>query len=141
MTIINGYLDKIFDKTQVGNSSNPFNYNSNQMRLSLQTQIMGYINGPLANANSATAENGETLTFAALNLPMPTSLQPSQGNFWLTQANQVLSSWGPTTVRESTSDNYGFKPRFGYSVKFVTMQDLLNQGVSSDSDDLSSVPH
>jgi hypothetical protein len=135
---ISNMIDSIFGKVQVGTSSNRFNFSTYNMGQSLKTQIKTYIDS--LSAGGTVGENGETQTFAAIELPMPTTLKP--GPFWLTKANQVLSSWGPSAVRESSADAFGFKPRFAYSVKFVTMQDLQSQGIGSEDDsDLSAVVH
>ena len=72
----------------------------------------------------------------------PSRLQVMQGPgkpFWISKAEEAMSSWGPDYVR--TSAGLKFTPRFGYSVKFVTMQDLKAQGMSTDDPDIDDVKH
>ena len=133
-TVVQTFLDKMFQKTQVNVGDNPFGIDKVSLRQLLLDRITAYINGTLVSSLPGTTENGETLTFAAIQLPMPSDLQPSDKKLWLTKSAEVLSSWGPGAVS-------GYSPRFGYSVKFVTMRDLASQGVASDSDDLSTVNH
>jgi hypothetical protein len=111
------------------------------LRASLEQNIGSYIDNDLP-AGGALAEHGETLTFAAIELPMAQTNPPLAKNptYWLTASNEVLSSWGPPFARLNASTN-GFKPRFGYSVKFVAMQDLLKSGMNSSDDDQEKVSH
>jgi hypothetical protein len=135
--IVDGFLDQVFPKTQIGNNGNAFGFSLTEMKSNVRSQILGYINTVLpAGTNS---ENGETTTFAALAPPIPQGLSPV-GQFWLTQASQVMSSWGPQSIRTASS-TYGFTPRFGYSVKFVTMHDLEKQGVQDEDGDLDNLYH
>lgn len=132
-SVVQKFIDGMFEKTQVDVKDNPFGIDKVSMRQLLLTQINDYITNALTSAKPGTTENGESVTFAAVELPIPKTIAPSKNNFWLTQANQVTSSWAPTYPR--------FTPRFGYSVKFVTMRDLATRGVASPSDDLSVVNH
>jgi hypothetical protein len=130
------YLDKIFPKTEIGTADNPFGMSMEAMRSSLQTFITAYIQTALASGNPSLTENGETTTFAALTLPMPSGLKPSTTqSFWLTQATQVSSSWAPG------SPTSRYTPRFGYSVKFATLHDLQKEGLGAGEDDLDAVAH
>jgi hypothetical protein len=134
---VTSFVDKIFDKTQVSN--NVFNIKMDDMRNMVTTQITKYIESAMTDPSKS--EHGETQTFASMELPMPPSLKPGK-NFWLTEASQVLSSWAPTHLRlNGGDDGFGFDPRFGYSVKFVTMHDLATQGLSTDNEDVSKVNH
>jgi hypothetical protein len=134
---VNQFMDKIFAKTQV--SENAFGIQMNDMRVLISGQITNYITNAMTNPQ--TSERGETQTFASIELPMPAALKPGS-NFWLTEASQVTSSWAPTYGRVSgDADGFGFSPRFGYSVKFVTLRDLQGQGLSSDDDDVANVSH
>ena len=138
-------LDKIFDKAQVA-GNNPFGIDMMTLRSTLQASIEGYIRSHLDSPSTAPGtENGESATFAAIELPMtadPSRLQVMQGPgkpFWISKAEEAMSSWGPDYVR--TSAGLKFTPRFGYSVKFVTMQDLKAQGMSTDDPDIDDVKH
>ena len=134
---VSKFLDLVFDKTQV--TANVFGINQNDMRIMLSGQVTGYINSTLNDPKQS--ELGETQTFASIELPMPVTLQKGTG-FWLTEANQVLSSWAPSYGRTTgAADGFGFSPRFGYSVKFVTLHDLQSQGISSDDEDIQNVSH
>ena len=70
---------------------------------------------------------------------MPTTLKKDK-LFWLTKADQVLSSWAPNFVKIE-KDGVGFRPRFGYSVKFVTLHDLQAQGLPTEDEDSTNVSH
>ncbi|MBC7397089.1 MAG: hypothetical protein H7333_06565 [Bdellovibrionales bacterium] len=128
------FMNDLFPQTSVSND-NPFNIDLVQMRYQIEEAINLYISSSLSTGRET--ENGETLTFAALDLPM-SGLTPSQG-YWLTDAAQVLSSWGPKFSH--LENGYGFQARFGYSVKFVTMQNLLTEGITDDDGDLSKIHH
>lgn len=136
-TRIQQFLDLMFATTSVG--QNAFGISPEEMKLSLSTTINGYIQ-KLESGNPGN-ENGESLTFAAIELPMaqPTEMK-KKPEFWLTEANEVLSSWGPRFSRTSTGTS-GIQPRFGYSVKFVTMQNLLSSGMADSDGDLEKVSH
>jgi hypothetical protein len=120
------FLDRMFASANVGKDE--FGMDQQIMKANLQSTINGYISKLQSGVGT---ENQESLTFAAIELPMKTNTQPNP-QYWLTGANEVLSSWGPNN-----------SPRFGYSVKFVTMQGLLSPVVGmADSDgDLEKVSH
>jgi hypothetical protein len=129
-------LKTMFATTNVG--QNALGIDEQQMRTSLLTTINAYISK--LNSSNAT-ENNETTTFAAIELPMRNSQTMTKNkNFWLTEANEVLSSWGPKFARVDAG-NPRFQPRFGYSVKFVTMQNLLSAGMADTDGDLEKVSH
>ena len=135
---MNQFLGAMFNITQVGVDP-VFGVDVK----SIGTQITSTLSTYLANIDTAGGELGETSTLASIELPMD-NLTPGSKQFWLTEANQVLSSWAPDAVRTSTASGAGafaFKPRFGYSVKFVSMQDLLSEGIASDDPDISQVTH
>ena len=137
---INQFLDAMFAHTSVGKNS--MGFNPADLRLEIYKTMTDYINGNLTNGSGA--EYNESLTFAAVQLPIqlgaPFATVPSASNLWLNQANQVLSSWAPDQARLSDSA-YGLMPRFGYSVKFVTLQDLVAGGMPASDGDLTKVNH
>ena len=130
----NGFIDSIFAKTQVG--ANDFGISMSTLNVALKHNIETYM-GHLASATST--ENGETATFAAVELPLSPGLTPAP--FWLTQSSEVLSSWGPKYARVTPGAPPHYQARFGYSVKFVTLQSLLQQGMADQDGDLSKVSH
>jgi len=123
------FIEKMFKKTNVG--KNALGLDDQTVKQSLEDTINQYITKLDTGTNT---EHSESSTFAAIELPMSpgsnTPVQPSTQGFWLTQSNEVLSSWS----RSGT-------PRFGYSVKFVTMQNLLSQGMPDLTGDLGKVSH
>jgi hypothetical protein len=124
---IDAFIGSMFASTQTANSSMGINYQNTGD--DIKTTIHGYISSGIDVP--ATSENGESSTFAAVLLPMPVAnLSNPNPKFWLTQPNQVLTSWGPSAI-----------PRFGYSVKFVTLQNLKSEGMPFYDDDLEKVSH
>ena len=108
----------------------------------LNSSLNAYISGTLEPAKNE-AELQESKTFAAVALPIHPNLQPPKGaeaGNWLTKEAEVISSWGPSYARLSNG-SYGFKPRFGYSVKHVAVRDLVRQGVVDTEGDLEAVGH
>ena len=139
--VIKNFIDKMFEVTQVSTNDNAFNIDKPALHDLVLQQTTEYINSKLDAAVAGTTENGETLTFASLELPEANLASPNAGplsaspdQFWLTLSSEVLTSWGPGATN-------AFRPRFGYSVKFVTLRDLAAMGVVSDTDDLSIVNH
>ena len=121
-------LDKMFKTTNVG--TNSLGIDDQAMKSSLNQTIDAYITKLDAGTDT---ENAETTTFAAVELPMSpgSNIQlDSQPDFWLTQSKEVLSSWSRSGA-----------PRFGYSVRFVTMQNLLSLGMPDADGDLEKVSH
>jgi|GEM_PF-2541926 len=98
--------------------------------------IQGYL-GKLSIGTGG--ENQETETFAAIELPMYKIENPGPKPFWLTQAKQVLTSWGPSYTR--IANGIGYAPRFGYSVKHVALRELLQEGVPDMDSELEKVAH
>jgi len=138
---ITDFMDEVFGTTSVSGQTNG-NFNGVDMlalKSTIQGQIIAYVNGPLMSGKGS--ENEETTTFAAIELPMvpATTVSPSPQKYWLTESKEVLSSWAPLFTR--TSSGVGFKPRFGYSVKFVAMQDLLQAGMNESDSDEGNVSH
>jgi hypothetical protein len=102
------------------------------------TGIDGYIRNSIHRG--ADSEYNETDTFAAIELPMA-NLSPSNSlKYWLTKGTEVRSSWGPDHEKIS-ADKVKWRPRFGYSVKLVSMHDLLSQGVSTSDPDQENMTH
>jgi hypothetical protein len=135
---ISQVIDQTFGNAQVS-GQNPFKINMDDMKSEIKRRIAEYVNGPLASANQS--ELDESLTFAALDLPMANVPRPPQGSsYWLTEARSVQTAWAPTYAR-ITGGQLGFQPRFAYSVKFVTMQNLLQAGMPDADDELGKVSH
>ena len=134
------FMTQVFGKTSVGN--NAFGINMPTLKADVESKIWGYVQSDLTKGGALT-EYGETTTFAAIELPMSPAIPyapPVGGMFWLTKPEQVLSSWGPDNLTISAG-NKGFQPRFGYSVKFVAMQKLIQSGMNSADDDEANVQH
>jgi hypothetical protein len=138
--VINQFLDAMFQHTSVG--TNALGINVADLRSQIFNTLTQYISGKLT-AGTGTELN-ESLTFAAVQLPIQKTpiygVTPSATNMWLTEANQVLSSWGPDQGRLSDT-TYGLMPRFGYSVKFVTLQELVAAGMPASDEDVNNVNH
>jgi len=133
-------LGKVFSNA-VSGTNNFFNIDTFSLKTDLLAQMTSYASAALKQGS--TSENGETETFAALELPMvphssnpPKPIQPSPQSFWLTRPEQVLSSWSPPHLQGAPNPT----PRFGYSVKFVAMQNVL-QGSSGPDEDQEKVEH
>lgn len=126
---IGTYIDKFLKGSLPNVLPNQYGLSGEQVRQQTKTALQDYINGHLEKGENS--ELHETLTFAAVELPMAWLKRPAKKPFWLTQASEVLSSWGPE----------GKKPRFGYSVRFVALRDLMSQGVSNPDSTLDSVSH
>ena len=142
-TQISTMMDVVFPNAVTG--TNPFGMDMSKVKADLLTHMNSYVTGSLT-VGGGKSEHGETETFAALELPMvsqysnpPTPIVPNP-SFWLTQPNQVLSSWGPDYLNVDSSGSKKFQPRFGYSVKFVAMQDIT-QGTAAPDDDQQKVEH
>ncbi len=140
---ISAFMDEVFGLTQVSGTGS-FGIDMMALKSTLQSQLINYVTGPM-NSGQATSEHGETTTFAAIELPMAPAPSPgpivtaNPNNFWLTRSEEVISSWAPAFVRHSSGND--FKPRFGYSVKFVAMHDVLGSGMQATDDDLENVSH
>ena len=122
---------------------NPLQNNSYGMSLptirdKVNDNLNAYISGPMRSGNQV--ENAETETFAAIELPMADLEKSKSKPFWLTESNQVLSSWSPEHNKISGYE-VKFTPRFSYSVKLVAIRDLLHQGVSSEDADMETLSH
>lgn len=140
------FIDRVFGADTIGgtgqgNTQNPFGVNQDQLKATINEQLVQYINGALTNGRDS--EYNESLTFAALELPMFQLPDPPAGaGYWIKDANSVLTSWAPTAARiRGGANGLGFKPRFGYSVKFVTLQNLLQNGMPASDDMLENVTH
>ena len=134
---VDTFLTKIFATTN-SSGANAFGVNMKDIGTQVGQTIKGYI-----QKMDASGELGESSTIASIELPMD-NLTPGSKLFWLTGANQVLSSWAPDAVRGNGAQDesgFPFRPRFGYSVKFVSMQNLMSEGVQSDDPDVSNVTH
>lgn len=135
-------MDAVFGQTQVSGTGTFTGVDMIALRGTLETELNAYINGPL-NQGLGASEHGETTTFAAIQLPMAVAnppIQPNPNKYWLTTANEVRSSWAPDYGRLGPG-NIGHLSRFGYSVKFVAMQNLLQSGMNSQDDDQGNVSH
>lgn len=136
-------MGEVFGTTAVP-GTNPFAVDMMALKGVLQSELTSYVMGPLASGGSAS-EHGETTTFASIQLPMAQPLPPDDPitphaqKYWLTTSSEVLSSWGPEFGKQSSGQS--FKPRFGYSVKFVAMQNLLQSGMNQTDDDEAKLSH
>jgi hypothetical protein len=137
---ITDFMDEVFGLTQVTGTGQFSGVDMMALKATLQSELIAYVTGPL-NAGGNLSEHGETTTFAAIELPMApnTPIAPNPQKYWLTTSNEVLSSWAPPYSRLSTGP--GFRPRFGYSVKFVAMQNLLQGGMNEADSDEGKVSH
>ena len=145
---IDDALEPIFPSTATQN--NAFGFDPADVRADLSSKIYAYINSKMAQGGAAT-ENGETQTFAAIDLPMAppppatanapvnAPLPPSAQGLWLTKSAETNSSWGPD--RSGGAGNAAIPARFGFSVKFVAVQQLLKAGMAATDDDLENVTH
>jgi hypothetical protein len=102
--------------------------------------LKGYITNSLNNGT--LTENGETSSFAAIQLPMY-NLQAPTKPFWVNQRKNVLTSWAPSYIRKGPSSfNLAGEPGFGYSVKHVAISTLLTEGLpNATTDELDDIPH
>ena len=106
----------------------------------LNNKIKADISNYLSDLKSKTnTENQETVTFAAIELPIQNDVSDSNG-FWLNSASAVRTSWGPNNGK-TDNGKFGLQPRFGYSVKFVALQSLLKAGMADPDGDLEKVNH
>jgi hypothetical protein len=144
--IVDDALDTVFPQTATQN--NAFGLDPIAIRSDLSIKMTDYIKNKLVQGGAAS-ENGETQTFAAIDLPMappPPStngaasapLNASPQGFWLTTASETNSSWAPD---RGVTGNSTIDSRFGFSVKFVAMQQLINQGTAASDDDMENVTH
>ncbi len=140
LTKVDQFLGQVFPLTSVGPTTG-IGIDMATTRATVAASIKNYIQTNLSTGRGT--ENGETETLAAIELPLSDKtgkpIAQSTGGNWLTTSKQVLSSWGPDSVR--LKGDYGFTPRFGYSVKFVTVRDLKAQGLASDDDDIDKIEH
>ena len=139
---ITDFMDEVFSVTSVsGQTAGNFKgVNMLDLKSTLQSQMIAYVRGPLESG--VLSEHGETTTFAAIELPMapdrPLGVSPQK--FWLTESREVLSSWAPSFTGNNSSGD--FRPRFGYSVKFVALQNLLQSGmIGTGDEDETKVSH
>ncbi len=130
------FIEKMFP-TGFSSGSNPFGLDYVKVKAVLIQELNDYDSA--LQSNLQLTENQESETFAAVELPIQKEVLPSGNRSWLTTADEVLSSWGPDNVR-GDGGAYGLHPRFGYSVKFVTMQNLIKAGMPGD-EDLQKVSH
>ncbi|NDF14982.1 hypothetical protein EB061_06630 [bacterium] len=130
---INTYIDKFLKSSLPNTIPNEYGLSGEQVRTQTADALQTYIKGPLQAANGS--ELRETETFAAVELPMAWLTPPKKGKFWLTNAREVLSSWAPGMAFST------YKPRFGYSVRFVALRDLASQGVAPQDSVLDTISH
>jgi len=114
-----------------------YGYNPETTYNTALDSIKRYINEALING--VQPENTESLTFAAIELPMYNLNSPDTQSFWLTKGTEVLTSWGPRHIKTASGPYYS--PRFGYSVKHVALRELMSEGVNSMDDEIDSIPH
>lgn len=134
---INAIVEQNFPQ-QIG-SNNVWGVDYGALKNQIKAGVANYVNNHLAGATQS--EFNESLTFAAIELPMAGVKPAPQGKrYWVAEEDTVRTSWAPAYARID-GGNLGFKPRFGYSVKFVTLQNLLKVGMPANDDDLTKVSH
>lgn len=145
--VINKMLDDMYSKTSVGTPPDAV-ANDQQIRTEILNGMNEYLNQLKNPKGPPATENNESVTFAAIELPMQSEMEPSPSKYWLTQAKEVLSSWGPSYTRGQgglygAQMPAGFQPRFGFSVKFVSFGTLLKQGMPEPTElgDFESLEH
>jgi len=116
----------------------PYGFTPQQVYDKAKNSIMGYIHSNLVTGLGS--EHQETETLAAIEIPMANLQASVTKKFWVTEGRQVLTSWAPTFLRTNDRD-FAYTPRFGYSVKFVALRDLIREGVPDLDSELESVSH
>ncbi len=133
---VDQFLQSIFPNVSVSND--PVGLNLSDLRNKLKTSLVNYIGGTALSTGGNYSENGETETFAALELPIQNVTQPKP--YMVTTAKEVRTSWSPDHHKVSSYD-VKFTPRFGYSVKLVSFRDLMRQGLTTDDPDVEKMSH
>ena len=126
---IKNTFDDIFGQT--GLSQGSINWQS--VKQQIQADMLEYVTSKMPTGGAAT-ENGETQTFAAIELPMAQWTNFVPNKYWLTKSEEVRSSWAP--IVKGT-----INPRFGYSVKLVALQNLTASGATINEDDKDNINH
>jgi hypothetical protein len=129
---VNTYIENFLKQSLPNTLPNQYGLSGELVRTQTRDALQDYIKGPLTQGTGS--ELRETLTFAAVEHPMAW-LEPAKSPFWLTQASEVLSSWGPENSPR------GYQRRFGYSVRFVALRDLMAQVGANQDTTLDSVSH
>ncbi len=133
---VDQFLQSIFPNVSVGND--PVGLDLPNLRDKLKTSLINYIGGTPLSTGGNASENGETETFAALELPIQNLTQSKP--YIVTTAKEVRTSWSPDHHKVSAYD-VKFTPRFGYSVKLVSFRDLMRQGLTTDDADVEKMSH
>lgn len=133
---VDQFLQSIFPNVSVGND--PIGLDLSNLRDKLKTSLINYIGGTPLSTGGNASENGETETFAALELPIQNLTQSKP--YIVTTAKEVRTSWSPDHHKVSAYD-VKFTPRFGYSVKLVSFRDLMRQGLTTDDADVEKMSH
>ena len=133
---VDQFLESIFPSVSVGND--PIGLDLSSLRDKLKSSLVNYIGGTALSTGGNASENGETETFAALELPIQNLTQTK--SYLVTTAKEVRTSWSPDHHKVSAYD-VKFTPRFGYSVKLVSFRDLARQGLTSDDPDVEKMSH
>ncbi len=134
---VNGIIQKVLDKTLDGAFPNQFGITLNDVKEQTKIAMNNYY---LNKLKSTGGDDNETETFAAVQLPLYKLTPPGSKKFWLQTDKEVLSSWGPDHVKIGKTQ-WGYRPRFGYSVRFVGLQDLLAEGLQDVSEEFDQVGH
>jgi hypothetical protein len=141
------FIDRAFAPVQLSGTGSQYqSFNPQQINSFLKGALLPYLETKLTAPKTVMtnglyqAELAESMTFAAIELPADKGLVQSPNKFWLTNGNEIRTSWGPNHTRTSSTD-YKARPRFGYSVKFVSFENLKSQGMNLTDDDLEKVKH
>ncbi len=130
-------ISKYLDQTLSGSLPNKFGITMSVIKNQVKTAMTTYLN---KLSTGTGTENQETEAFAAIELPMYKLKQAKNKQYWLTSSKEVLTSWGPSYLR-GPGGTLGFRPRFGYSVKFVSMRDLQKEGLDDPDSEFENVGH
>jgi hypothetical protein len=130
-------ISKYLDQTLSGSLPNKFGITMSVIKSQVKSAMTAYLN---KLSTGVGTENQETEAFAAIELPMYNLKKAQTKQYWLMDSKDVLTSWGPSYVR-GPGGTYGFRARFGYSVKFVSMRDLQKEGLDDPDSEFENVGH
>ena len=132
-----GLITKYLNDTLSGGLPDPrFGITMDDIRDQTKTGMFTYLSKLESGIGT---EHGETESFAAVELPIYPPMLPNPPKYAVTSAAQVLSSFG-SYVR-MPGNTFSNPPRFGYSVRFVSMQDLQKEGLNDPDGEFDQVNH
>ena len=129
-------ITKYLDQTLSGSLPNKFGITMSVIKGQVKSAMMNYLNKLSTRIGT---ENQESEAFAALELPMYNLKKAKNKQYWLMESEDVLTSWAPPYVR--VANGFAFRPRFGYSVRFVSMRDLQKEGLDDPDSEFENVGH